>query len=200
MGGGALPGRPKIRQWLGRIGQLPDWLCGTSVLSTGRRGEGRGVRLPCSQVVCLDSPRSLRPPLSPPTPQHTHTQRLRKPGSSPWCWTSSEASGWASPSVSLARGGWGWVAGAVRAPAGLHPGHCAEALPSARRKPRWFGGIRRRGESGSDGGLRWASGRGQGAIWGQPMHWDQPHRSQLCSLSKVLWLRVLDSKWDCPED
>lgn len=73
MGGGALPGRPKIRQWLGHIGQLPDWLCGTSVLRTGRRGEGRGVRLPCSQVVWLDSPRSPRPPLSPSTPQHTHT-------------------------------------------------------------------------------------------------------------------------------
>ena len=75
MGGGALPGRPKIRQWLGRTGQLPDWLCGTSVLSTGRRGEGTGVCLPCSQVVWLDSPRSSRPPLSPSPPTHAHNSR-----------------------------------------------------------------------------------------------------------------------------
>lgn len=44
---------------------------------------------------------------------------------------------------------------------------------------------------------------GRQAGWshlGWPSYWDQPYNSQLCSFRKLLWLSVLDSKWDCHED
>lgn len=69
------------------------------------------------------------------------TKLLRKPGSRPWLALplKSEASGWASASVGLARGGWSLGAGATAAPARLcYRGcPCPQSLPSARRKPRW---------------------------------------------------------------
>lgn len=121
------------------------------------------------------------------------TKLLRKPGSRPWLALplKSEASGWASASVGLARGGWSLGAGATAAPAGLCYRGCPCPQPEESQDGRWY----------EEKMCKWQwqvlplnqrPGRQAGwSLLAWPSYWDQPYYSQLCSFRKLLWLSVL---------